>query len=57
MKRTFLISFAVGVSVIACLAADSEEGFVTIFDGKTFDPANPEEYARSFAVHNIKGQS
>jgi nitrate/nitrite transport system substrate-binding protein len=27
----------------------------TLFDGKTFDPAKPEEYARSFAVHALKG--
>jgi hypothetical protein len=25
----------------------------TFFDGITFDPAQPEEYARGFAVHNI----
>jgi nitrate/nitrite transport system substrate-binding protein len=27
----------------------------TLFDGKAFDPARPEEYARSFAVHAMKG--
>ena len=27
----------------------------TLFDGVTFDPAKPEEYARGFAVHNVKG--
>ncbi len=27
----------------------------TLFDGKTFDPAKPEEYATSFEVHNLKG--
>jgi nitrate/nitrite transport system substrate-binding protein len=27
----------------------------TLFDGKTFDPAKPEEYAKGFAVHNLKG--
>jgi nitrate/nitrite transport system substrate-binding protein len=27
----------------------------TLFDGKTFDPAKPEEYARSFAVNALKG--
>jgi len=27
----------------------------TLFDGRTFDPANPEAYATSFAVHNLKG--
>ncbi len=27
----------------------------TLFDGKTFDPAKPEEYAKSFAVHSLKG--
>ena len=27
----------------------------TLFDGKTFDPAKPEEYARSFVVHALKG--
>jgi nitrate/nitrite transport system substrate-binding protein len=33
-------------------ADDSKE---TLFDGITFDPANPEAYAKSFAVHNLKG--
>jgi nitrate/nitrite transport system substrate-binding protein len=27
----------------------------TLFDGVVFDPNKPEEYAKSFAVHNIKG--
>jgi nitrate/nitrite transport system substrate-binding protein len=27
----------------------------TLFDGVTFDPAKPEEYAKSFAVKNLKG--
>jgi nitrate/nitrite transport system substrate-binding protein len=27
----------------------------TLFDGKTFDPAQPEEYAKSFEVKNLKG--
>lgn len=27
----------------------------TLFDGKTFDPTKPEEYAKSFAVHAMKG--
>lgn len=27
----------------------------TFFDGVTFDPANPEAYAKSFAIHNLKG--
>jgi nitrate/nitrite transport system substrate-binding protein len=27
----------------------------TLFDGKAFDPADPESYAKSFAVHNLKG--
>jgi nitrate/nitrite transport system substrate-binding protein len=27
----------------------------TLFDGKTFDPAKPEEYANSFEVHSMKG--
>jgi nitrate/nitrite transport system substrate-binding protein len=26
----------------------------TLFDGKTFDPAKPEEFAKAFAVHNLK---
>ena len=26
----------------------------TLFDGVTFDPAKPEEYAQSFAVKNLK---
>lgn len=28
----------------------------TLFDGVTFDPAKPEEYAQSFAVKNLKGK-
>jgi len=27
----------------------------TLFDGATFDPAQPEEYAKSFPVNNLKG--
>jgi nitrate/nitrite transport system substrate-binding protein len=27
----------------------------TLFDGIQFDPAKPEEYAKGFAVHNLKG--
>jgi len=27
----------------------------TLFDGKAFDPAKPEAYATSFAVHSLKG--
>lgn len=27
----------------------------TLFDGATFDPSNPEAYAKSFAVNNLKG--
>ena len=27
----------------------------TLFDGVTFDPAKPEEYAHSFPVHSLKG--
>jgi nitrate/nitrite transport system substrate-binding protein len=26
----------------------------TLFDGKTFDPTKPEEFAKSFAVHSLK---
>ena len=27
----------------------------TLFDGVTFDPAEPEAYAQGFAIHNLKG--
>lgn len=27
----------------------------TLFDGLTFDPANPEAYAKAFPIHNLKG--
>jgi nitrate/nitrite transport system substrate-binding protein len=27
----------------------------TLFDGVTFDPAKPDQYAKSFAVHSMKG--
>lgn len=33
-------------------ASDAPE---TLFDGITFDPSEPEKYATSFAVHNLKG--
>jgi nitrate/nitrite transport system substrate-binding protein len=26
----------------------------TLFDGVTFDPVKPEEYAKSFAIHSVK---
>ena len=28
---------------------------VTLFDGATFDPKDPEKHATSFAVHGMKG--
>jgi nitrate/nitrite transport system substrate-binding protein len=31
------------------------DGLETLFDGVTFDPGKPEEYAKGFAVHNLKG--
>ena len=38
MKRTFLTTFTLVTIAVVCLgAAGSEEGFVKIFDGKTFD--------------------
>lgn len=35
--------------------AGADEKPETFFDGNTFDPAKPEEYAKSFAVHSLKG--
>ena len=32
-----------------------DDGPETLFDGVTFDPKNPDAYATSFAVHNMKG--
>jgi nitrate/nitrite transport system substrate-binding protein len=32
----------------------ANEGPETLFDGVKFDPAKPEEYAKSFPVHNLK---
>ncbi|HSI84198.1 MAG: CmpA/NrtA family ABC transporter substrate-binding protein [Candidatus Methylacidiphilales bacterium] len=32
-----------------------DEKSETLFDGKTFDPAKPEEYATSFEIKNLKG--
>src|SRR5437764_224791 len=53
MKRAFLISFAVGVSVNACLGADSEDGFVAIFDGKTFNGWKPAtEHPDTWKIEN-----
>jgi nitrate/nitrite transport system substrate-binding protein len=33
----------------------ADESAETLFDGITFDPKNPEAYAKSFAVNNLKG--
>jgi nitrate/nitrite transport system substrate-binding protein len=33
----------------------ADAGPETFFDGKVFDPAKPEEYARSFDVNSVKG--
>jgi nitrate/nitrite transport system substrate-binding protein len=33
---------------------DRDDKPETLFDGKTFDPAKPDEYATSFAVHSMK---
>jgi hypothetical protein len=30
------------------------DGPETFFDGRVFDPAQPEEYARSFELHNLQ---
>ena len=36
--KTFLVAISLSVAALAsCIAADSEEGFITIFDGKSFD--------------------
>ncbi|MEY2933307.1 MAG: hypothetical protein RL033_4056 [Pseudomonadota bacterium] len=35
-------------------AGTQDDSPCTLFDGATFDPKNPEAYATSFAVHNIK---
>src|ERR1051325_177226 len=41
MKRTIIMTlFAVATS-FSCLAAEAEEGFVSIFDGKTFSGWKP----------------
>jgi nitrate/nitrite transport system substrate-binding protein len=32
-----------------------DEKSETLFDGATFDPTKPEDYAKSFAVNNLKG--
>jgi nitrate/nitrite transport system substrate-binding protein len=34
--------------------AGRDDSPVTLFDGKTFDPSNAAEYARSFAIHSRK---
>jgi nitrate/nitrite transport system substrate-binding protein len=33
----------------------ADESPETLFDGIAFDPQDPEKYATSFAVHNLKG--
>lgn len=40
------------IGVTDRLADDSPE---TLFDGATFNPADPEAYAKSFAIKNLKG--
>ncbi|MEY4551252.1 MAG: hypothetical protein RL685_7447 [Pseudomonadota bacterium] len=35
-------------------AGTQDDSPCTLFDGVTFDPKNPEAYATSFAVHNLK---
>jgi nitrate/nitrite transport system substrate-binding protein len=32
-----------------------DDSTFALFDGKTFDPANPEAYGTSFDVHSMKG--
>ena len=40
---------------LGATAGTSDVSPETLFDGKTFDPARPEEYATSFDVHSMKG--
>ena len=52
--KTFLIGSLVALATATALsAADSEEGFVQIFDGKTFDSANPKAYLASLKIKRI----
>lgn len=39
---------------IGATAGSADSSPETLFDGVTFDPAKPEEYAASFKVHNLK---
>jgi nitrate/nitrite transport system substrate-binding protein len=40
---------------IGCSHGGSSRAPETLFDGITFDPARPEEYAKAFPVNNLKG--
>ncbi len=41
--------------LLAALAAALPAAPETLFDGATFNPADPEAYAKSFAVKSLKG--
>ena len=53
VMRTDLYSEAMKEIGVAVTVPDQSS--VTLFDGVTFDPKNPEAYAASFAVKNLKG--
>jgi nitrate/nitrite transport system substrate-binding protein len=53
VMRTDLYSDAMKEIGVAVTVPD--ESPFTLFDGVTFDPKNPEAYAASFAVKNLKG--
>ncbi len=46
--------YAEALKEIGVTAAAQSEGPETLFDGITFDPKAPEQYATSFAVHSMK---
>lgn len=40
---------------LGCTHGGLDNSPETLFDGRTFDPSNPEHYARGFVVHGLKG--
>ena len=46
--------FEEAMKEIGATHGGSNDSAETLFDGATFDPAKPEEYAKSFAVNNLK---
>ena len=56
--RIYLVGRSMGGMLAEVMAANGTLYRIkpeTLFDGRTFDPAKPEEYAKGFEVNNLKG--